>query len=311
MCFFIKFWKKRQVFDFLFLVCYNVRMENYLEEAPVLTDVHNHSKYSPDGIDSLEDMLAAAYKKGVKYYGVSEHINYDLRHLSLEIINGSSITTDEEAYFTAATALKKAYAGKMNVLVGAEFGFLDDQTVFAEYVELEKKYDFDFIVNGLHVDGDDDYYSQSGFYENGVLRPKKDAYRDYFKLLRKSLDVPYDYDIVAHIGYCARYAPYEDKEIHYEELAEEIDDLLKTIIQKGKILEVNSSSNGLKSCCLPNAEILKRYYELGGREVSYASDAHSTKSITRNREEIVSLLKSIGFTYLTVPCQGKKIKVKI
>lgn len=291
-------------------MCYNEAMEKIVQKS-VLTDVHNHSKYSPDGVDKLEDMLSSACERGVAYYGVSEHINYDLRFLGAPVINGASITTDEEEYFTAARKLQKEYAGKMQVLVGAEFGFLDEKKVWEEYLALAKEYQPDFIVNGLHIDGDDDYYSQSGFYEQGQLKEKTVAYKEYFKLLRKSLDVPYPYDIVAHMGYCARYAPYEDKEIYYQELPDEIDDVLKTIIQKGKILEVNSSSNGLKSICIPNEGILRRYYALGGREVSYASDAHSTKSIMRNREKIVSLLKEIGFEYITVPFKGEKIKVKL
>lgn len=291
-------------------MCYNVAMEKIVEKS-VLTDVHNHSKYSPDGVDKLEDMLSSACERGVAYYGVSEHINYDLRFLGAPVINGESITTDEEEYFTAARKLQKEYEGKMQVLVGAEFGFLDEKKVWEEYCALANEYQPDFIVNGLHVDGDDDYYSQSGFYEQGQLKEKTVAYKEYLKLLRKSLDVPYHYDIVAHMGYCSRYAPYEDKEMRYAELSDEIDDVLKTIIEKGKILEVNSSSNGLKSVCVPNEEILRRYYALGGRDVSYASDAHSTKSIMRNRQEIVSLLKEIGFEYITVPYKGEKIKVKL
>ena len=43
-----------------------------------LTDVHTHSTYSPDGISTLDNMLQTALEKGVAFYGVREHINYDM-----------------------------------------------------------------------------------------------------------------------------------------------------------------------------------------------------------------------------------------
>ena len=95
------------------------------------------------------------------------------------------------------------------------------------------------------------------------------------------------------------------------EFGDEIDEVLKTVIAKDKILEVNASAHGLKQICLPSEEILRRYYALGGRKISYASDAHQTSSILRGREQIVALLKEIGFTYLTVPCRGEHIKVEL
>ena len=96
------------------------------------------------------------------------------------------------------------------------------------------------------------------------------------------------------------------------EFKEQIDDLLKTIIAKNKILEVNASNRYAKnfSPCA-SEEIVRRQFALGGRLVSYASDAHVTESILRRRDEAVALLKDIGFTHITVPCRGEYIKVEI
>ena len=55
----------------------------------------------------------------------------------------------------------------------------------------------------------------------------------------------------------------------------------------------------------------QRYYDLGGRKVSYGSDAHFTSRILDKREEICAALKKIGFTYITVPFKGEHIKVEI
>ena len=117
---------------------------------------------------------------------------------------------------------------------------------------------------------------------------------------------------IPFLGYCERYAPYEDKKFYYEEYKELFDEIFKKIIAKGKILEVNAKSDSDSSPAFcPNEELLKAYYEAGGRKISYASDAHKTDDIMKNREIVVETLKRIGFEYLTVPMQGEYIKVEL
>jgi len=74
---------------------------------------------------------------------------------------------------------------------------------------------------------------------------------------------------------------------------------------------VNSSTKGLNMLALPGEEILRRYYELGGRKVSFGADAHNVERIAEKREEVVALLKQIGFTHVTVPCRGEHIEIEI
>lgn len=272
-----------------------------------LTDVHTHSTFSFDGTDTLDKMLETAYKKGVAFYGVAEHFNYDSCE---EYVKQEPQGIDEEAYFHKGRHLQDDYAGCMNVLIGAEFGFTFDKEAQKRYLEVYEKYRPDFVVNSIHNKDGWDYIIRKPYYNaDGTVRGKKEAYKEYFKLVKDSLDAPYPYDIVAHVGYCIRYAPYEDVSITMEQFGEEIDEVLKEVIARDKILEVNSGyKNGL---CLPTEEMLRRYYQLGGRKISFASDAHNVERIMEKREQIVTLLKEIGFTYITVPCKGEHIKVEI
>lgn len=275
----------------------------------LITDVHNHSTYSSDGVSPLNEMLETAAKKGVAFYGVSEHFDFD------ECAENGG--TNAEEYFPAARHLQEDYAGVMNVLVGAEIGFSPDPRFIERNVAIVKKYQPDFIVNSIHAKDGADYAFRRPFYQTTcegvqILRPKGEAYREYLSLVRRSLDAPYPYDIVGHFGYPARFAPYEDKAFSLAEFGEEIDDVLKTVIEKNKILEVNASNkSSVTLSTLASEEILRRYFALGGRQVSYASDAHVVDSICRRREEVIKLLKEIGFTYITVPCRGEYIKVEI
>ena len=276
----------------------------------VLTDIHTHSNYSFDSETPLAEMLDTAYQKGIVYYGVAEHFDYDL---CFSLQNKEFSQIDAEEYFHGARHLQEDYEGAMHVLVGCEFGYSEDARITALYQQAVEKYRPDFIVNSVHTLDGADYYFQQLFYTkdekgNRVLRERLEVFREYLRQIRRSLDVPYPYDIVGHIGYAARYAPYEEKGMPLVQLTAELDDVLSTIIKKGKILEVNSSS---KELCVPCLEIVKRYFELGGRAISFASDAHAPNRIADKREEIVAELKKIGFTHVTVPFKGEYVKVEI
>lgn len=279
-----------------------------------ITDVHTHSTFSGDGVSPLSEMLETALKNGAAFYGVSEHFNYDIDPTTKTA--DEEIEIDEERYFHDARHLQEDYQGAMNVLIGAEFGYTSDKAAQAKYLEVYEKYRPDFIVNSIHAKDGWDYYSGKHFYTlspsgERVLRERKEAYDEYFALVEESLDAPYPYDIIGHLGYVARYYPQTEREIVYAEHAEAIDRILKKIIEKDKILEANASVQGLEQNAVTGRDILERYYALGGRNVSYCSDAHQKSSILRGREAIVKELKEIGFTHLTVPCRGEKIKVEL
>ena len=271
-----------------------------------LTDMHTHSKYSHDGQVELSVMLETAHAKGVAFYGVSEHFDYDYDVTQMTDAERLAISNAKpKKYFHGARHLQEDYEGCMNVLVGAEFGYSEKSEVHERYLSVCATHKPDFVINSVHSSGGVDLCRQTFTGDKGSV------YREYLSLIRKSLDVPYYYDIVGHIGYIARYVPFEDNRLTLEEFGVEIDDILKTIIQKDKILEVNSSNKHLKNRTLPDKEILRRYYELGGRKISYGSDAHGPDRIADKAEEVAELLKEIGFTYLTVPCRGEHIKVEL
>lgn len=271
-----------------------------------LTDMHTHSTFSHDGKDELKDMLAHALNMGISFYGVSEHFDYDydLTKFSKEE-RARLLNSDAEEYFHEARHLQEKYEGVMNVAIGAEFGYSDDQKVQGRYAMTYEKYRPDFVINSVHGEHGADFarYVFTG--------EKAEIYKNYLRLVRRSLDAPYHYDIVGHIGYVARYVPFEDTDFSLVEFREEIDDVLKAIIEKDKILEVNTATKTLPNRTLPNKEILRRFYELGGRKISFGSDAHFLSRIADKREETVALLKEIGFTHITVPFRGEHIKIPL
>ena len=86
---------------------------------------------------------------------------------------------------------------------------------------------------------------------------------------------------------------------------------MKLIIEKDKTLEINTHvhKNGMEY--LPENEILKRYYELGGRNITFSSDAHRASFICDKYELAKNVVKEIGFTEWTVYKKQKPFKIKI
>lgn len=269
-----------------------------------LTDIHTHTNFSADGESSMADMVNRAKAMGMACLGISEHFDLDYAELNL-LVDGAPVPmTDAEAYFTEGRKWQKACLPGLKLLLGCEFGFHESPRVARKKAEILARYRPDFIVNSVHtVDGQDCWFPA---YFAG--KDKKTAYTRYLKRVYQSLAAE-PYDIVAHLGYVARNAPYADPKLRYEEFAPLLDDILAEIVRRGKILEVNSSARTAGSDFLPDTDILQAYYRLGGRKVSFASDAHAAARLCDKRDRVTAALRQIGFTHLTVPCQGAELAV--
>ena len=102
--------------------------------------------------------------------------------------------------------------------------------------------------------------------------------------------------------------PTPDNLLRYADFPALFDDILSAIVARGKILEVNSSARGAGDF-LPGRDILERYFALGGRMVSFGSDAHRIDRIAQGREKVVAALQEIGFEGITVPDCGTYVLV--
>ncbi len=264
-----------------------------------LIDLHTHTTFSHDGKNTPSEMLETAYHKGISFFGISDHFDYDYDEtLMTEEEYAKTRNGGVEEYFHTLRHLQEDYEGAMNVSVGAEFGFSVCEHTQKKYLALCEKYRPDYVINSVHGEFGRDY-ARTKF-----IGDKLEIYKSYLNLVRKSLDVPYPYDVVGHIGYVARYVPFEDKRFDLAECGKELDDIFLTIIQKNKILEVNTANKKLENKTMPSKVLLERYFQLGGRKICFGSDAHFVERVGDKWTETVEMLKSIGFTHFTVPHRG-------
>lgn len=263
-----------------------------------MIDCHTHSTFSLDGKENLEAMMTEARRKGLEYLATTEHCDMDYYRRGIDVP-----MLDVDAYLEEHSRLKRAlFNGTIYYAAGVELGY--DPYAVDDYRAILDKYDFDVVINSVHlVDGDDVYYES---YYNG--RRKEDYYGDYFRTVRESLDVPYGYDVVGHIGYAMRYAP--DKELD-EESTGLVRDIFKRIIELDKTIELNShvKLTGLGS--VPTRKMLSIYRELGGENITFSSDAHLSARLADRYEEVSSAAKELGYKYYAIFKNRKREMIKI
>ena len=264
-----------------------------------MVDIHIHTSFSPDAVGKMENYILRAIELGMKTIGFSEHINLDLEYYKM--LEGN---TDIEAYFQEVLRLKKVYGDKIKILFGGEVGF--DKKIEKQAEELIAKYPFDYIINSIHLVSGEDAWLMP-FYKD---RTKKEAYDLYLDNVYESLCASYEFNTVGHIGYVIRRAPYDEISMTIGEFGDKLDKIFKKVIELDVAIEINTkASKSLRF--LPTVEILERYFELGGRKITYGSDSHDTNRLLDGYEEVKNFLLAHGITETLSFENGKAIYNKI
>lgn len=267
-----------------------------------MIDSHTHSEFSPDSTQNIEDIIKHAINLNMKYIAISDHIDND--YFEDENYNPNYII-DVDKYYNKLFELKEKYKNHIIVGIGAEFGY----SKFAENSNklLTDKYSFDSIINSVHTLNALDLYFPESFKDYD----KNDIYKKYLLSILDSTNCTYKADIVGHIGYVTRNAPYEDKNLYYQDYVEIVDEILKSIIKNNSTLEINTRANSHNTLFVPSNEILERYFELGGENVSFGSDAHIKTDICNKFEDVRNYLLSHDINYLTYYIDRKPEKFSL
>lgn len=271
----------------------------------IIADYHVHSNFSGDSQAPMEQMIERAIQFGLKRLCFTDHMDYDYPHKG-----DISFVFDPEEYVSKLRLLKEQYAKQIEILTGIELGLQPQVTEY--FKSLTKEYSFDFAIGSSHVvDYVDPYFPL--FWEH---RTKEEGIRAYFQSIIDNCKLFKDYfNIYGHLDYIIRYVPTTDgkkADYSYTDYADLLDEVLKTIIECGKGIEVNTA--GFKyglGYAHPKVEVLKRYRELGGELITIGSDAHKPEHLCYDFHLVPPLLQSLGYQYYATFVQGKPIYEKL
>ncbi len=257
----------------------------------IIGDFHLHTSFSGDSEAPMEQMIRRGLDIGLTNICITEHMDRDYPTGEDDL----DFNLDTTAYAQRFLELKEKYAPQIDLRFGVELGL--QPHLASWHQEYVKSFPFDFIIGSSHVvHGRDPYYSS--FYND---RTEDEAYLEYFESILENLKCFSDVDVYGHIDYVVRYGPNSNQFYSYGKFSDVIDEILKTVIQKGLGIECNTG--GIKyGLGHPNPceEILARYCQLGGEILTIGSDAHTPQHVAYAFDQIPELLKSCGFRYYTI-----------
>lgn len=260
---------------------------------PITADCHLHSSHSGDSNAPMEDMVLLGIDLGLDTMCFTEH--HDIDYPDSADSPGDIFLLNTDSYLYDLARLKEKYEGRIRLLFGVELGLQPE--AFRSISVYAKSYEFDFVIGSSHIcHGWDPYYPE--FYAG---RSEEAAYREYFESILENVKKYSCYDVYGHLDYVVRYGPNMDREYSYEKYRDIFDEILKTLIEKEKGIEVNTG--GLKSGMRdlhPCLDVLKRYRELGGEIVTVGSDAHSPENVAAHFQRASDALTACGFRYYAV-----------
>lgn len=270
-----------------------------MQNKTIIADVHTHSEFSTDSEQSVMLMAKTALEKGLSVLGISDHYDYDYIP---GVLSPDNFECDIEAKEKEILRVKELYRGRLLILNGIELGLDVPNAVRCK--EIADGYSFDYIIGSQHnIRGENPYYPE--FWDKKSV---EDAVAQYFENILDSVALFSDFDIFGHLDYPLRYPPKIKEElISAEDILESkrvsslMDETIAFIAREQKALEINTG--GMRSALSrpnPTVKTLKRFFELGGRYVTFGSDAHESGHIGYGFDEFKKMLSSLGRESYTV-----------
>lgn len=255
----------------------------------MLTNYHFHCCCSFDATYSLTDMCRAAVGAGVTNLCLTDHC---------DVVNEQGLPDDSFSWAAEDEQLQAAraeFAG-LDIRRGVELGQAILRPEAAERVLGERG--IDFVLGSMHnARSGVDYYNMH-FTDQKQCRM---LLEEYLTCLLELSRTNY-FDSLAHLTYPIRYMRTRDGvKVDFHPFDDLVRELLKTLAERGKALELNTSgyrNNGGEP--LPPEYILTWYRQLGGELITIGSDAHVPEDMADGLERGMALLRRCGFRYLTL-----------
>ncbi|MFZ2755663.1 MAG: histidinol-phosphatase HisJ family protein [Atopobiaceae bacterium] len=258
-------------------------------------DYHVHSEFSDDSWYPMESVVRDAIMLGLDEICFTDHVDYgvkpDVDHPELARIEDGEpvLNVDYARYFPRIAELAEAYASRIAVRAGLEFG-IQTQTE-PEFQRLFDASPLDFVILSIHQVGNREFWN--GDFQGG--HTQREINEAYYRELLAVVNTWDDYSVVGHLDLIKRYDPfgaYPD-----ERTRDVVAAILERVIATGHGIEVNTSSfrYGLKDL-QPSTPILELYRDLGGEILTIGSDSHEPAHLAAHFDEVIDRLKALGYT---------------
>jgi histidinol-phosphatase (PHP family) len=223
-----------------------------------------------------EEAMAAASKLGLGLC-LSEHVDY-------ECDTDDVCVADIGGYFREYAAHRPS-----GLLLGLEIGLTVNTRAIARKTASDPR--LDFCIGSVHLSFGHDIFYPS-FWSQGIsLEEVVGNYLKYNAIVTDKCDF---FDSLGHIDYPSRYCPLPDKSIKYGAYKRLYDEVFTALLDRGKVIEINTRRFGEPNAQQNLYEIYEGYHKLGGRYVTLGSDAHYAARVGSGVDAAARMAVKIG-----------------
>jgi histidinol-phosphatase (PHP family) len=257
-------------------------------------DYHIHTRFSCDSKTEMAAACEAAIARGLREIAFTDHADF-------EPLDACCGYLRPAAYLAQIERCRRRYGHDLTIRAGVEIG--EPHVYRDRAAALLKAQEFDFVLGSVHwvrgrPDWDERYFSEQTL-EEGL--------HAYFEELARLAAEAY-YDVLAHFDVVrsAAHRSFGLITLDYAPHEEAIRDALRTVVERGKGLEINTATcrRGMGEPN-PTLQVLRWYRELGGEILTFGSDAHTADSIGACFDVASEMARAAGFTRLATFAQRK------
>ncbi len=254
-------------------------------------DYHTHTEFSDDSTYDMEECVKDAIKINMKEICFCDHVDYGIKKdWGEDNPNHLALNVDYPRYFQKIKTLQDQYKNQIMIKKGLEFGI--QKHTIENFEKLYQQYDLDFVILSIHQVDNKEFWNYD--FQNG--KTEKEYYTAYYQEMYDVVRNFHHYSVLGHMDMLKRY---DDKDGYdaFNNHKEIITKILKYVIKNGKGIELNTSfiRYGLDDF-MPSLQILKLYFDLGGRILTIGSDSHQPSDLINSQiENLKEDLKKIGF----------------
>ena len=256
----------------------------------ILSDYHMHTHHSGDSEAPMEDMIKRSIELGLSEICFTDHL--DLDYPECFDLPEDPFNLDVSSYRSEYQKYKELYKDKITIRFGVEVGM--QTQVASDNLSFVKENDLDFVIASIHLVGKKDPFYPDFWQGDSV----ENIFKKTFDATLENIKLFDDYDVLGHLDYISRYVPEGDTTYSYERFKDQIDDILRYLISHDKGLDFNSKvlSKDLYADPNPCPAALLRFRELGGRIITFGSDAHKPETIACGFDRMRQIALESGFT---------------
>ncbi len=249
-------------------------------------DYHMHTYFSADSEENPRNHVLEAIENGLEEICFTEHRDFHFPGMSFDLAVSS--------YFKEIRALQQEFDSKIIIKIGLEMGL--DSRFKKEINDFVHSVPFDFVIGSVHEINDCEVYDHTGYYEE---KSKQQAQQMYFEAVLDCIRTFDCFNSLGHLDYVARYGPYEDKSIDFEQYEGIIRQIAKELVAKNKGMEVNTRLFQLKKTQTFYHFFLEQYVKAGGKIVTLGTDSHIAQRDWSSVSLARQLIADAGITSLS------------